>query len=87
MTSRFAALKKDTPKGAAAVSEPAPEKAPSSGAKAREGKALVGGWFSKEASKTIRALALEEDTTVQALVGEGLDMVLRNRGKHPFGER
>jgi len=38
-------------------------------------------------SRQLRMLAIEENTTVQALVGEGLDMLLRARGKHPFGER
>lgn len=83
--SRFAKLKEG--QKAAAVSETAPATSPSSGGKAREGKTMIGGYFSKEASKTVRSLALEEETTVQALVGEGLDMLLRARGKHPLGER
>jgi hypothetical protein len=32
-------------------------------------------------------MAIEEDTTVQALMGEAFDLLMRARGKHPFGER
>jgi hypothetical protein len=38
-------------------------------------------------SRTLRQLALDEGSSVQALVGEGLDLLMRARGKHPFGER
>jgi hypothetical protein len=56
-------------------------------AKAREGKKSVGGYFSPALSKTLGLLAIEENTTVQALLGEGIDLLLRGRNKHPFGER
>jgi hypothetical protein len=56
-------------------------------AKAREGKKSVGGYFSPELSKTLGLMAVEENTTVQALLGEGIDLLLRTRNKHPFGER
>src|SRR5262249_1375238 len=56
-------------------------------AKAREGKKSVGGYFSPELSKTLGLMAIEENTTVQALLGEGIDLLLRTRNKHPFGER
>jgi hypothetical protein len=32
-------------------------------------------------------MALDEDTTMQALLGEAVDLLMRDRGKHPFGER
>ena len=32
-------------------------------------------------------MAIEEGTTVQALMGEAFDLLMRTRGKHPFGER
>lgn len=82
--SRFAGLKEQGARPSPADQASA---AATPGAKAREGKTMVGGYFSKEASRAIRAVALEEGTTVQALVGEGLDAVLRARGKHPLGER
>lgn len=56
-------------------------------AKARVGKTMLAGYFSAEAARAVRILAAEEDVTVQALIGEGIDLVLRKYGKHPFGER
>ena len=48
---------------------------------------MVGGHFSAELSRSIKVLAAEQGTTVQALVGEALDLLLRYHGKHPMGER
>jgi len=48
---------------------------------------MLAGYFSAEAARAVRILAAEEDVTVQALIGEGIDLVLRKYGKHPFGER
>lgn len=56
-------------------------------AKARDGRVMVAGYFSPELSRSLRILAAERDVTVQHLVGEGLDFVLRHYGKHPMGER
>lgn len=56
-------------------------------AKAREGKKAVVGYFSQEMSRMLRQLALDEGTSVQALLGEAIDLLMRARGKHPFGER
>lgn len=56
-------------------------------AKAREGKKAIVGYFSEGMSRQLRVLAIEEDVTMQALVGEALDLLMRARGKHPFGER
>jgi hypothetical protein len=53
----------------------------------RAGKIMVGGHFSAELSRAVKVLAAEQGTTVQALVGEALDLLLRHHGKHPFGER
>ena len=44
-------------------------------------------YFPPEVSKELRRLAVEEDTTLQALVGEAIDLLRRNRGQHPFGAR
>ena len=54
---------------------------------AREGKKFLGGWYSKDLSREVAQLALDNDTTVQALVGEAIDLLLRQYGKHPHGER
>ena len=96
--SRFSGLKEDlsqpaptAAKGGTGGSKPAevaagaatkPGRAPS-----RQGKKGILGHFSPELSRALNLLAVEEDTTLQALLGEALDLLLRNRGKHPFGER
>jgi hypothetical protein len=56
-------------------------------AKARVGKTMVAGYFSPEMARAVKLLAVERGVTVQALIGEGLDLVLRQGGKHPMGER
>ena len=40
-----------------------------------------------DVSLWIKQLAAKEETTVNALVGEALDLLRRARGEHPFGER
>ncbi len=54
---------------------------------AREGKKGVLGHFSPELSRALNIMAIEEGTSVQALMGEAFDLLMRARGKHPFGER
>ena len=92
MSGRFATLKQ-----AAAVKVepvPAPASMPEAQAgttktakKARDDKKLVGGWFTPELNQALRQIALDERTTVQALIGEAVDLLMRSRDKHPFGER
>ncbi len=48
---------------------------------------MVGGHFTSELSRAVNILAAEQDKTVQALMGEAIDDLLRKYGKHPFGER
>ncbi len=56
-------------------------------APARVGKVAIAGHFSPDLARAIKLLAVEKDLTVQALIGEGLDLVLRKHGKHPMNER
>ena len=93
---RFAGLKDDLPGARPAVPKAierlpvASISAPETGGKrrsAREGKKGVLGHFSPELSRALNILAIEESTTVQALMGEAFDLLMRARGKHPFGER
>ena len=56
-------------------------------AKARVDKTMVAGYFSPELARAVKLLAVERGVTVQALNGEALDLVLRQAGKHPMGER
>ena len=56
-------------------------------AKARIGKRALAGYFSPELVRTVNIEATHRDTTVQAILGEALDLWFRENGKHPFGER
>ena len=71
----------------AAPSAPEPITAGSTRAKARIGKRALVGYFSPELSRTLNVMATERDTTLQAILGEAIDLWLREQGKHPFGER
>lgn len=73
-------------RGAKAVG-PAPAAAPASYPKHRQGKKALIAYFSPRVSKALRQIALDEDSTMQALLGEAIDLLMRDRGKHPFGER
>ena len=56
-------------------------------AAARQGKKAVSAYFSAEVSRGLNVLAAENGTTLQALIGEAIDLLMRQYGKHPFGER
>lgn len=56
-------------------------------AAARQGKKAVSAYFSAEVSRGLNVLAAENGTTLQALLGEAIDLLMRRYGKHPFGER
>lgn len=83
--SRFDAIRTDRSK---AAQQPAPATPVASGkTPARIGKKAVSGYFTPELSRAVHLLALEQNTSLQALLGEALDDLLRKYGKHPFGER
>jgi hypothetical protein len=71
---------------APAAAEPA-RPATSTRAKARIGKRAIVGYFTPELARTLNGLANDRDTTLQAILGEAIDLWLRENGKHPFGER
>jgi hypothetical protein len=83
--SRFGAIRTERPR----PSHPAVDDVftPSTKAPSRSGKKAVSGYFSPELSRALHLLALEQDTSLQALLGEAFDDLLRKYGKHPFGER
>ena len=94
MSGRLAGLKnalkaERQPPPKEAVEEPTPTivSVASTRAKARVGKRAVGGYFSPELARTLNVMATERDTTLQAILGEAIDLWLREQGKHPFGER
>jgi hypothetical protein len=51
------------------------------------GKKSIGGYFSPELSRALNMLAVEQSQSLQALLGEALDDLMRKYGRHPFGER
>lgn len=90
-TSRFAGLKQKT----TVVTEPVPAATirasePDRNRKLRnprEGKKAVVGYFSPAVSKGLHQLALDQNTSLQALLGEAIDDLMRKHGRHPFGEK
>ncbi|MGA9389293.1 MAG: ribbon-helix-helix domain-containing protein [Candidatus Sulfotelmatobacter sp.] len=82
----FAALKQDLQKDITPrriiVQQPTAK-----GTGTRAGKRCVSAYFSGELSKTLNLMAVEENSSVQSLLGEAIDLLMRERGKHPFGER
>jgi hypothetical protein len=66
------ALKKPTVK----QPEASPHARPS-----RQGAKHIGGYFDPAVSKQLRSIALEEDTSVQALLEEAIDMLFQSRRK------
>lgn len=91
LASRLAAAA-GAPAPSPAAEAPVPETITAKGvatapAKARQGKTMIAGYFSPDLARAIKILAVERGVTVQALIGEGLDAVLRQHQRHPFGER
>ena len=84
--SRFDAIRTERAKPERASDPPAVPAAPGR-ALARVGKKAVGGYFSPQLSQALNILSLEQSTTLQALLGEAVDDLMRKYGKHPFGER
>ena len=50
----------------------------------RQDKRQIAGFFSAECAKQLRMLAAEEDTTVQDLIKEGLNLMFTAHGKLPI---
>ena len=87
MTNKFAAaLRPATPATtprADAGSEPASIHARPS----RKSTKHVGGYFDPAVSKQLREIALHEDSSVQALLGEAIDMLFQSRRKPTIAGR
>jgi hypothetical protein len=47
----------------------------------RDGRKLIAGHFDPKVAKQLKLLAVEEDTTVQALLEEALDLLFVKKGK------
>ena len=61
-------------------SEPEPTR-PHGRPPSRREKRLIGGHFDPRVAKQLRLLAAEEDTTVQALLEEALDLLFVKKGR------
>ena len=46
---------------------------------------LIGGHFRPEVARQLRMLAAEEDTTIQALLAEAIDLLLTKKAKSRIG--
>lgn len=53
----------------------------------RAGTRLIGGHFPPEVARQLRMLAAEEDTTVQALLEEAIDLLFVKKGKAAISSR
>lgn len=84
---RFAAMKAERQPKPAEVAAPPEEHHSAARPAVRRGKKAISGYFSPEVSRALHMLALERDTSLQALMGEAFDDLMRKYGRHPFGER
>jgi hypothetical protein len=50
----------------------------------RVGRRQIAGWFAPEVARQLHMIALEEDTTLQALMAEAFNDVFNKRGKPPI---
>ena len=86
--SRFAGMKSQrAERTAPALAAVEAAGAPAGRIAPRAGKKAVSGYFSPDLSRGLHMLALEQGTSLQALMGEAFDDLMRKYGKHPFGER
>ena len=86
--SRFAGMKSQRAERAApALGAVEDAGSPAGRPNPRSGKKAVSGYFSPDLSRGLHMLALEQGTSLQALMGEAFDDLMRKYGKHPFGER
>jgi Antitoxin-like ribbon-helix-helix len=80
MSKFAAALKEKAGATINAASKPAPKTAEAVRSGAREGTKHIGGYFTPQVSKQLRSLAVAEDSTVQDLLAEALNMLFQSRG-------
>lgn len=78
----FTNLRTHTP--APAVAEAKPEAAPAR-AQSREGRKQIAGFFTPEMSFAMHMLARRQGRSLQALMAEAFDDVLRKHGETPVG--
>ena len=72
---------------AVAETPAAPPTANSSARPSRKNTKHIGGYFDPAVSKQLRVIAAEEDTSVQALLAEGIDMIFQARRKPTIAKK
>jgi hypothetical protein len=89
MSNKFATALKPERRGAAADVPGAVANAPASPHERSSRKATkhIGGYFDPIVSKQLRHIALEEDSSVQALLGEALDLLFQSRRKPTIAQK
>ena len=75
MSNQFADALKSAPRN-----HPHPVRASRSPGNGRGGLKHVGGYFPPAVSKRLRQMATEEETTVQELLAEALELLFRSKG-------
>ncbi len=66
--------------------EPEPTPVPRFSRPSRESKHLIGGHFPKAVAKQLRLIAVEDETTVQALLEEALNDLFVTKGRAKIGQ-
>ena len=79
MSKFAAALKAKAGTPVQAAPTPKPQAAEAGRAGARAGTKHIGGYFTPAVAKQLRSLAVAEDTTVQDLLAEALNMLFQSR--------
>ena len=90
MTNKFAkALRKPDRNGGAgsSVDSPIAKPAGKHARPSRAGVKHVGGYFEPEVSRQLRQIALDEDSSVQELLAEALDMLFHSRHKPTIAKK
>lgn len=89
MANKFAAALKSTreAESATATAEVPARPANPHARPSRKAAKHVGGYFDPAVSKQLRGIALEEDSSVQALLGEALDLLFQHRRKPMIASR
>lgn len=51
-------------------------------AASRAGKKFIGGYFDHDVAKLVKSRAVAEDTTIQELMGEAIELLFQKRNMH-----
>lgn len=91
MSNKFAAALKPkthpTEPDSSASSEEGTQSASIHARPSRKSTKHIGGYFDPAVSKQLREIALSEDSSVQALLGEAIDMLFQSRRKPTIASR